>query len=269
MTVILKIVIVYFLFLVLLLFIQNRLIFHPTKEYCAVPRDLGLKGEDVSFTTSDGMKLHGWFFHVDRDAPVMLFCHGNAGNISDRLENVKLLLEIPVNVFIFDYRGYGKSPGKPSEEGVYRDAEAAWQYIRKQRGTPAERIVFFGRSLGGAIALDVAIRHPVRAIILESTFVSLRSLVKKMFPYLLFYPFIPSKFANDRKIEKIHIPILIIHGSDDHTVPWRQGKMLYELANQPKEFWLVKGAQHTDSYEVSPLEYKRKLGNFMKNVGLF
>ena len=151
MTVILKIVVVYFFVLGLLLFIQNRLIFYPTKEYCAVPGDLGLESEDVSFTTSDGMKLHGWFFHAERDAPVVLFCHGNAGNISDRLQNVKLLLEIPVNVFIFDYRGYGRSPGKPSEEGVYKDAEAAWQFVRKQRGVPVERIVFFGRSLGGQL----------------------------------------------------------------------------------------------------------------------
>ncbi len=266
MAVILKIILFYVFFLVLLLLNQNRLMFRPTRDFPLTPDQFDLRPEDIFFTASDGIRLHGWLFQTDPDAPYLLFCHGNAGNICDRLPNVKLLLDIPVNVFIFDYRGYGKSEGSPTEEGVYGDAEAAWDFITKEKGIKAEHIVVYGRSLGGAIAINLALNRPVTALILESTFYSLKELAGKSFPYIFFYPFIPSRFNNAEKIKRIRIPLFIIHGDSDTTVPWRHGKRLFEIANPPKQFWLVKGAHHTDSYEIAPQEYLKRFRDFILTI---
>lgn len=263
MTIIGKILLIYFLILVVLLVIQNRLIFRPTRNFPFRPAQFGLKPEEIFFSSSDGTRLHGWFFDAGKDAPCLLFCHGNAGNISDRLANVKLLLKLPVNVFIFDYRGYGKSEGSPTEAGVYEDAESAWRFVHEKKGFAASRIVVFGRSLGGAVAAELALRRPLKALILESTFFSLKDLVGKIFPYALFYPFIPDKFNTGRKIGKVHVPLFIIHGDQDRTVPWSHGKKLFDTANTPKKFWLVKGAHHTDAYEVAPAEYLERLRDFI------
>ncbi len=262
-----KIALTYFAIVLGLLLCQNRLIFRPTRNFVGYPRDVGLNAEDVFFTTQDEVRLHGWLFVTEQEAPYLLFCHGNAGNISDRLLNVKLLLEVPLNVFIFDYRGYGKSEGKPTENGVYTDARAAWDYLHLEIGVPSKQIILFGRSLGGTVALDLALNRSIRCLILESTFVSLKDLVKRVFPYFLFYPFLPSKFRNDEKIDQIDIPVLIIHGRADRTVPWSQGWRLYEMAKEPKEFWLVERAQHTDAFEVDPSGYVGKLRDFVLTTG--
>ncbi len=263
MSLILKVVIVYFFILALLLINQNRLIFRPSRDFPINPSQFNLKPQNVFFTASDGIKLHGWYFESSEDAPHLLFCHGNAGNISDRLPNIELLLKIPVNVFIFDYRGYGRSNGKPTEDGVYTDAEAAWDFLCKEKKVHPNRIHIFGRSLGGAIAIELATRRPVPCLILESTFYSMKDLVGKVFPYMLFYPFIPPRFDNGEKIRKIHVPVFIIHGNADTTVPSQQGKKLFDAANQPKKFWLVEGAHHTDAYEINPEEYLKRLRDFI------
>ena len=263
MTLVFKIVIVYALILGLLLLNQNRLIFRPSRDFPLKPSQFALQPEEVHFKSADGTDLHGWFFSSVENAPYLLFCHGNAGNISDRLPNIKLLLEIPINAFIFDYRGYGLSQGKPTEKGVYEDAEAAYEFLHKKKRAKPELITVFGRSLGGAIAIELALRKPVGSMILESTFYSLKDLVGRIFPYMLFYPFIPSRFNNGEKIKNIHVPVLFIHGDADTTVPWTQGKKLFEAANHPKEFWLVKGAHHTDAYEINPTEYLSRLRDFI------
>ncbi len=263
MTIFIKVLLVYFLVLFLLLLNQNRLIFRPTRDFPLSPAQFGLEPEEFFFKSSDGVKLHGWFFGASNDLPCLIFCHGNAGNINDRLPNIKLLLEVPVNVFIFDYRGYGKSEGSPTEAGVYNDAESAWDFVHKTKGFAPDMIVVFGRSLGGAVAINLALRRPVKSLILESTFFSLKDLVGRTFPYFLFYPFIPQKFNNGKKIKDIHVPLFIIHGDADTTVPLSQGEKLFNAANDPKRFWLVKGAHHTDAYELVPGEYLRRLRDFI------
>jgi fermentation-respiration switch protein FrsA (DUF1100 family) len=230
-----------------------------------LPSQLGLDYEEVHVETSEKARLHGWFFPLKGDLPTILFCHGNAGNISHRLENIKLLLDQRLQVFIFDYRGYGKSTGRPSEAGVYSDGLAAYDFLAKQKGVQPDKIVLFGRSLGAAVAIEIALQRQVRSIIIESPFTSTKEMAKTV---LLFWPlsfFSPPHYNNKAKIGRISIPKLVIHGENDRIVPFHMGQKLYDLAKPPKYFFPIKGAGHNDTYVMGGKAYFKALTTFVRN----
>lgn len=245
--------------------IENFFVFYPQASLDSVPADWSLTYDDVYFDTEDGERLHGWFFPSKKDAPVILFCHGNAGNISHRLDNIKLLTEQNMQVFIFDYRGYGKSSGKPYETGLYKDGLAAYDFLANQRNVSPERLILFGRSLGAAISIEIALKRNVSAIILESAFTSSRGMAKTLFLFKIFAPLLPPHYNNLEKIGRITVPKLIVHGEDDDIVPFSMGKEIYRTAQQPKYFFPIKNAGHNDTYIVGGKKYFETLAAFVKD----
>jgi len=245
--------------------IENRMIFQPTAFIERTPADVGLKFEDVVFTARDGVRLHGWFVpHRNADFTLVWF-HGNAGNIGHRIENIKLLHElVRINVFIFDYRGYGRSEGQPSEEGTYLDGSAALEVIGDKLGDEKrKKIILFGRSLGAAIATEMAIRFDSQALILESPFVSIAEMARTIVPFLPIGPFLKTQYNVAERIKKIRVPLLVLHGDRDEIVPIEQGKKVFDAAPQPKTFIAIAGAAHNDTYTVGGADYFRQLKEFV------
>jgi pimeloyl-ACP methyl ester carboxylesterase len=250
MVVILRILLVIlFFYLVLigyLFFNQRRMVYFPLREIADTPAAVGLPYREIVFKTSDGLRLCGWMVGDEDNREVVLFCHGNAGNISHRLDSFEIFHRMGLKSFIFDYRGYGKSEGKPSEQGTYRDVEAAWQYLIETEEIPSQRIILFGRSLGGAVAAHLAARSGVnaRALILESTFTSVPDLGAQ------FYPFLPvrmmSRFRYDTRalLAKIKLPVLVIHSPQDELIPFSHGSALFEAAGEPKQFLRISGSHN-------------------------
>ena len=228
--------------------LENSIIFHPQKGFDDNPSNWDLVYESVEFFTPDGERIHGWFFPVQKEAPVFLFCHGNAGNISHRIENVSSVIKRGISVLIFDYRGYGKSSGKPSEKGIYRDGIAAYDYLIDHKKIPPQRMVIFGRSLGGAVAIEVALQREVGCVIIESAFTSSKDMAKTIFPFFIMSPFLPHHYHNGSKIKGISVPKMIVHGDNDKTIPFYMGKRLFESASGVKKFFPVHGAGHNDTY---------------------
>lgn len=235
--------------------IENHFMFYPQRHFDFSPEFYNLSYRDVFFHAEDGVELHGWFFPVEKEKPVILFFHGNAGNISHRLDNIRYLLERGFQVFIFDYRGYGKSSGRPFEKGVYMDGRAAYEWLVEEEQIEPENIILFGRSLGGAVAIDVAAYRRAGAMIIESPFLSTREMAKTMFPFSLLSPVLPASYNNFEKIKDISVPLLVIHGDNDDIVPFSMGEKLYESAKDPKFFYSVKGAGHNDTYIMGGAEY--------------
>lgn len=246
--------------------IESNFIFFPEKAMTATPGSLGLDFEDVYFTTIDGVKLHGWFVPGESEVTWLWF-HGNAGNISHRLDNLNILRDqLGVSVFIFDYRGYGLSEGQVSEDGIYLDAEAALAYLRSRQDVDRGKMVFFGRSLGGAVAVDLASRRRPHALILESPFTSISDMAKRVVPLVPIGALLRTKFDSLSKIDGISAPLLILHGDRDEVVPIELGQQLYEAANEPKEFYTIPGAGHNDTYVVGGEEYFAVLRRFLAGL---
>jgi len=242
--------------------IERFFVFYPQKKLDFSPSDWGLAGETVYFEAADGIRLHGWFFPPGKNEPVVLFSHGNAGNISHRLENVKRLAERGLGVFIYDYRGYGKSQGRPSETGIYQDGLAAYDYLVYEKRIGPEKIVCFGRSLGAAVAMEIALRRAVKALIVESGFTSARDMAGE---FLFFRPIssiLPVHYNNLGKIAHVRVPKLIIHGTVDDLVPFRMGQALYQSASDPKYFLPIEGAGHNDTYAVGGVHYFDRVAQF-------
>lgn len=247
----------------LLVFVfQSSLIYFPRSELVATPKDAGLQFESVSFTTSDGILLHGWHVPHPTPAATVLFCHGNGGNISHRLESLLQFHRMNLSVFIFDYRGYGRSNGKPDEHGTYADVEAAWQYLSDDRGIPADSIVLFGRSLGGAIAAWLAQKHTPGALIIESSFTSIPDVGAQL------YPFLPVRFLSRFQyntlayIRSARCPVLIIHSRDDEMMPFSHGQKLFDAAPEPKRFLEIRGG-HNDGFLISGRMYEEGFRSFL------
>ncbi len=245
--------------------IENFFVFYPQASFDSVPADWRLTTEDVYFDTEDSEKLHGWFFPSKDDAPMILFCHGNAGNISHRLENIKLITDQDIQVFIFDYRGYGKSSGRPSETGLYKDGLAAYDFLVNQKHIPPQRIILFGRSLGAAIVLEIALKRNVGAIILESAFTSSRGMARTLSLFKIFASLLPPHYNNLEKIGRITVPKLIVHGEEDEIVPFSMGEEIYNIAQPPKYFFSIKNAGHNDTYLVGGKKYFEALAAFIKD----
>ena len=246
--------------------IQDFFVFYPERPFDLSPKDLNLNYEEVFFDTDDGKRLHGWFFPLEGEFPVILFCHGNAGNISHRIENVRLLLKHNLRVFIFDYRGYGKSSGRPFEKGLYRDGLAACDYLIGKRHIPPDLIIPFGRSLGAAVALEVALKKEVRSIIIESAFTSIKDMAKTIRLFSPFSHFLPANYNNLEKIARIRVPKLIIHGDADNIVPFSMGQKLFEASNRPKYFLRLEGAGHNDTYLLGGEGYFRSFASFARDA---
>ena len=247
--------------------VGRSLVFFPEREIEQTPADWDLPFEDVSFLTLDGVQLHGWFVPGDREVTLLWF-HGNSGNISHRLENLKLLHDrLGVNIFIFDYRGYGRSDGRISEQGTYLDGEGAVLYLRSRGDIRADRVVLFGRSLGSAVAVDVATRYPAYGLILESPFTSVSDIAKRSFRFLPWGRIIGIRYDSLSKIRGISGPLLVLHGDRDDVVPMENGQRLFRAAPSPKEFYVVEGAGHNDTYTVGGEEYFATLRRFVDGLG--
>ena len=251
--------------------LDRQFIFFPERELSGTPGDVGLEYEDVFFSTDDGVRLHGWFVPGSSDTTLLWF-HGNAGNISHRIDNLLMIhRRLEVNVFIFDYRGYGRSDGDVSEGGMYADAEAALDHLGSRAiGDPDlhNNLVLFGRSLGCAVAVDIATRRKVRGVILESPFTSVRAMVKRSYPYLpsgLLMQLVRARYDSLAKITHVDSPVMVLHGDRDETVPFDMGHELYDAANEPKRFYTIEGAAHNDTFIVGGAPYYEALRKFVED----
>lgn len=243
-----------------------KFLFFPLKVIEYYPSRLEIPYEEVHLKNDEGQRLHGWFFPGKTDR-TLLYLHGNAGNIGDRLDKVQFLRRIGWSIFIFDYRGYGGSEGNPTIEGVQRDSDAAFRYLTAMRKIPNEQIVLFGESLGGALAVDLAAREVVDSVILESTFTSLREIARNAYPFVPAAA-IPDAYRSIDRIRHIKSPLLVIHGQDDEIIPFEMAKRLFEAAPHPKRFYAAEGAHHNDVYLVGRLEYLKTIREFLSETGL-
>ncbi len=253
----------------LLLLLENRLVYHPTHGPDVAWDAERLGAEEVFFRTEDGLRLCGWWHDGGTRAnadpvPVLLWCHGNAGNISHRAENLQMLTDRGLAALLFDYRGYGKSEGSPSEEGLYRDARAAHRYLVEERGVEPERIVCFGRSLGAAVALSTAVSRSVAGLVMEAAFENVPAMARKLFPVVPVWGLTRNRFDNLERVEELNVPLLTIHGEKDRLVPPEQARSLFEAAPEPKEFYSVAGAGHDDTYAVGGERYLDRLELFCR-----
>lgn len=247
--------------------LERHLIFFPSRGLSAGPADWGLDAEEVTMDTPDGETLHGFWIHRGDPAAgprlTLLLSHGNAGTVADRLPRAALLHKhLGVDLLLYDYRGYGRSSGSPTESGTYIDARTAYDWLAS-RGVPASHIVLFGESLGCAVSIQLALDRGVRAVLLEAPFLSIRAMARHLFPRLPLGPLLRTKYDNQAKIPRIAAPILIIHGTDDEVIPYTQGQQLFAAARDPKQFLAVPGAHHNDVYTVGGSLYLSALREFL------
>jgi fermentation-respiration switch protein FrsA (DUF1100 family) len=251
-------------YLVLIVYVyakQGSMLYFPTREIKATPLDIGLQYEELTLRTTDRVDISAWYIPAEHPRGFLLFCHGNAGNISDRLSSIRLFHDLGLGVLIFDYRGYGKSQGSPDEEGTYRDAEAAWHYLVKTLHVSPRRVIVFGRSLGSAVAAELALRKEVRAVIMESGFTSVSDLGKQFFPHLPVKLISRYYYTSIDKVGLVEMPRLFIHSPDDEMVPYEQGVRLFERAAGPKHFLRLTGG-HNEGFLLSGEAYRRGLDDF-------
>lgn len=256
---------VYCALLLSLLVMQPRLIYlpdMPARELAATPQDIGLDYETLWLETADGERLHGWYVPVSAARATLLFCHGNAGNISHRLETLRNFHELGLNVLIFDYRGYGQSTGKPSEAGTYRDADAAWHYLLDARRLAPHDIIIAGRSLGAAVAAELASRTVPAAVLLESAFISVPAMAAEIYPWLP--PGLPGLYRYDNlaRLAQVTRPLLLVHSRDDEIIPVAHARALFAAAREPKQYLELRGG-HNDAILVSRAVYLRGLDAFL------
>ncbi len=247
-------------------FLDQFFVYHPEpwqdRDWA---RQSGLPLEDVWFQSSDGVRLFGWYVEAAADRPVMLWCHGNAGTIINRLDNLRFLYQMGLSVFLFDYRGYGKSQNiRPTEKGLYEDANGAYDYLTRIRKIRPERVVLFGRSLGASVAGDLAAQRPASALILESSFPSIEAVAKLHYNGLPMHWFLGAEFRLIDRLPYLSLPKLIIHGDKDDIIPIELGRQVFEAAKPPKEWYVIQGADHNDTYAVGGKAYFRRLGEFIK-----
>ena len=251
--------------LALLLYIfQSRLVFYPEvdREVAATPALAGLQYEDIHLETSDGINLHGWYIPAAQPRGTVLFLHGNAGNISHRLDSIEMFHRLGYSTLIFDYRGYGNSGGTPTEQGTYRDAEAAWRYLTGQRQIPSCRIVLFGESLGGAVAAWLGARERPAALVIASGFTSVPDLAQHFYPYLPIRLLARIHYDTAENLRAVAAPVLIAHSPEDEIIPFGHGHALYAAANPPKRFLELAGG-HNDGFIFMRESWVKTLASFL------
>jgi fermentation-respiration switch protein FrsA (DUF1100 family) len=242
---------------------EPRLIYLPSRPLDASPSDRGWIYQDLRLRTADGETLHAWFLPAGTPAAVtLLFLHGNAGNISHRLDKLAILRGLGVDVLILDYRGYGGSTGTPDEKGTYRDADAAYDWLVQERKVDRGRVVLYGESLGAAVAVDVAARRPVGGLIMESAFSSGVEVGQEIFPFLPLRLLVRNRYESSAKIGRVRAPVLILHSRDDEFFKWRHPQRLLDAANEPKRLVELRGG-HNDAFLVSEPTYRRALAEFL------
>jgi fermentation-respiration switch protein FrsA (DUF1100 family) len=232
---------------ILLLALENALLYHPVRadeEWLAPP---GPGVQDVEFATADGTRIHGWWWPRPDADGALLYCHGNAGNLSHRGPGLPALRQtLKLSILIFDYPGYGRSDGSPSEAGCYAAADAAYEWLARVQNVPPERIVLYGKSLGGGVAVDLATRRPHRALVLVKTFTSIPDMAQRQFPFLPARWLVRNRFDSLAKIRQCPRPVFVSHGDCDTLIPFAHGQRLFAAANEPKRFFAMHGCDHND-----------------------
>ena len=255
-------------------FMDRRFIFYPDPVIVTTPDAYGLPFDDLTIETSDGISVHGWFIPAAAErtpagAPpfTFLMLHGNAGNISHRIDWAKLYRDrLGVSVLLLDYRGYGKSEGEPSEKGTYLDGEAAVAALSERDDVDASRIVLVGHSLGSAVATELALRHPPAALVLESPFTSVAEMAKSIIPFLPVGIFLSTRYETREKIANLACPLLVMHGEHDEVIPFEQGIRVYEAAPEPKTFFRIRDAGHNDTYIAGGEPYIQAYVRFLASL---
>jgi fermentation-respiration switch protein FrsA (DUF1100 family) len=246
----------------MLYILQSKFLYCPVRRVRYSPEELGLEFEEITITASDGVKLNGWYIPAPNAKFTMLFLHGNGGNIAHRLDSIQLFYNLGLNCFIFDYRGYGKSTGKPTEQGTYLDATAAYEWLTKEKGIKPRDIIIFGRSLGGSIAAELARKTETGSLILESAFTSYVAMGKKFYWYMPVKWFARYRYNTLEYIRDVKCPVMVIHSPDDEIIPFEFGRQLYIAANEPKKFVEISGG-HNDGFLVSAELYKSEWLNWL------
>ena len=252
----------YFLIILFFSIFQKRMIFFPYKEIVSTPADMNIAFEDINFKSQDGTNLNGWFVPAENAEYTVLFCHGNGGNISHRLDTISLFNKLGLNFFIFDYRAYGKSEGSISEQGLYEDVAAAWNYLTETKKIAPEKIIILGRSLGGAIAAQAAAKHSPGGLILESAFTSMPEIAGEKMPFLPVEWMLNYKLPTIKNLARVKCPVLIIASPDDSIIPFSHGKKLFAKAPEPKTFVELSG-DHDDCYFLCRTKYVAALTKFL------
>ncbi len=255
----------YLIILLLMYLFQSAFIYFPTKNLTATPEDRGLEYEEVYLYTEDDLRLHGWYIPAQEARGSVLFFHGNAGNISGRLESIMIFNELRLNVMIFDYRGYGRSEGKPTEQGTYKDAIAAWRYLTEVQDENPRDIILFGRSLGGGVAAWLASEVEAGGLVLESTFTSAADLAAEIYPFIPVRWLLRIRYPVIDYIHEIRKPVMIAHSRNDEVIPYHHGQKLYEAASEPKYRMELQGG-HNDGFILTGRHYLDEWNRFLIKV---
>jgi len=246
-----------------LYFMQPAFLYKPVRQVLYTPEELDLDYEEVKFFTSDGLRLSAWYIPAQNAKTTVLLCHGNGGNIMHRLDTINILYELGVNCFIFDYRGYGQSQGTLTEQGTYLDAQAAYHWLTNDRKISPDDIIIFGRSLGAAIAANLAAAVKPKALVVESAFTSYVDIGKKFYPYMPVKWFARYGYQTIDYIKNVNCPVMVVHSSTDDIVPFEFGRELFRAANEPKKFVEIYGG-HNDGFLVSSEIYKKAWRDWLK-----
>jgi fermentation-respiration switch protein FrsA (DUF1100 family) len=257
----------YGLLVVVVYFMQGRMLYLsgvPGRTLTMTPTNVGMDYQDVSIETTDGVTLHGWFI-TGRSSQVLLFFHGNAGNISHRLDSIRLFQDLGLSVLIIDYRGYGQSEGRTTERGIYRDADAAWRYLIEDRGIVASDIVIFGRSLGASVASRLAAQQQPLALIVESSFTSVPDIAQHLYPWLPARWLSRLSHATRDYVRDVRCPVLVVHSRDDEIIPFHHGEAIFASANEPRILLAIRGT-HNDAFLQDERAYIGGLRTFLTGL---
>jgi fermentation-respiration switch protein FrsA (DUF1100 family) len=250
---------------------QSKLLYYPVREIPLTPAEGGLDYEDVLFAAADGVKLKGWYVAGKsgngsvNGRLTVLFCHGNGGNIGYYVDTINILHNMNVNCFVFDYRGYGCSEGEPTEAGTYADALAAYQWLIEQKRTEPEKIIVFGRSLGGCIAAELVNKVKAGGLWLESAFTSFDDIGSHFYPYFPVRWFTRYNYETMQYLSRVNCPVMVVHSEHDEIVPFKMGQRLYDAAPEPKRFVKIIGS-HNDGFLLSNSRYTGAVGHWLESI---
>jgi hypothetical protein len=248
---------------ILMVVLQERLVYFPGPPPELTPAARGLAYRDVELATADGVRLSGWFLPAADARGVVLVSHGNAGNVAARIPYAEAFVAAGLAVLLYDYRGYGSSAGSPSEAGTYLDAEAAFDWIVGPGGFPPARVALYGESLGGGVSIELATRRPVACVVVESTFTSLPALGRRLYPWLPVQLLATIRYDNAAKIAGLGVPVMVVHSPDDDLVPFDLGRALFDAAREPKAFLATEGG-HNDGGSLRRAEWRNAVAEFVR-----
>lgn len=244
----------------------NSLLYFPSRVIAETPDRAGMDHRELAVDTDDGMRLHGWWIRARAEAlGHVLVCHGNAGNVGDRVLHAALLTAAGFDVLLFDYRGFGRSEGRPGEQGTYRDAHAALACLREQPGVDPEHVFYVGESLGAAIALDLALEHRPAGLVMLSAFAGIREMARLLYPFVP-APLVPDAYPTLRRIAALRAPLLILHGDRDEIVPLAQAQTLFDAASEPKRIHVFKGVGHNDLMPVAGAKIATLIASWVSSL---